>query len=224
MCGRFSLAYEDWGEMLDYFGVENAIFTEPPRYNVAPGQDVAAVIGRPDKRRIGMLKWGLIPSFAKDEKTAIKSINARLETVASKPMFRTLMARKRCVIPADGFYEWKRIGESKRPYRIVTKDRPFFGFAGLYDTWVGQDGHRVSTCVILTTKPNDVMREIHDRMPVILTREMENLWLDSTVSDIDHLVERVGSYPSDLMRAYPVSPIVGNVRNDSPECLQPIAE
>lgn len=222
MCGRFSLAYEDWGEMLDYWGVQNAEFVQPPRYNVAPGQEIAAIIGASSGRRVGLLKWGLVPNFAKDTKTSMQSINARLETVNEKPMFRRLVARKRCLIPADGFFEWKRQEGGKEPYRIVVKDRPFFGLAGLYDTFINPAGERLSTCLILTTRPNPLMAEIHNRMPVILSREAEAVWLDNTVTDGEVACSVLGSYSADEMAAYRVSPMVGNVRNDSPECIQSI--
>lgn len=222
VCGRFSLAYEDWGTMLDYFAVQNAGFVQPPRYNVAPGQQISAIIDAPGGRRIGLLKWGLIPGFAKDAKSAMQSINARLETVNQKPMFKRLVSRKRCLIPADGFFEWKRTGTSKEPYRMTVKDRPFFGFAGLYDTWVSPEGERISTCLILTTTPNALMAPIHNRMPVILSREGEDMWLDSSVSDGELACSLLGSYSSDEMTAYRVASSVGNVRNDSPECIAPL--
>lgn len=222
MCGRFSLAYEDWGEMLNYWGVVNTDFAQGPRYNVAPGQDISAVIDSPSGHRIGRLRWGLVPSFAVNSKPAIQSINARLETVLQKPMFKRLVARRRCVIPTDGFFEWKRSGANKQPYRIVIDERPFFGFAGLYDTWTRPDGTRVSTCLILTTKANEMMAEIHDRMPVILTEEAEKIWLDSGISDGEFVCSSLDPYPARHMRAYPVSSLVGNVRNDSKACIEPL--
>jgi putative SOS response-associated peptidase YedK len=222
VCGRFSLAYEDWGEMLDYWGIINTDFSEGSRYNVAPGQEISAIIDSPTGHRIGRLKWGLVPNFAKDSKSAIQSINARLETALSKPMFRKLVTRRRCVIPADGFFEWKRSGSNKQPYRIVIDNRPFFGLAGLYDIWTGPDGTRLSTCLILTTKPNEVMSEIHDRMPVILTAEAEKVWLDSGITDGELACSLLGPYSAHHMRAYPVSPLVGNVRNDSKDCIVPL--
>lgn len=221
MCGRFTLAYEDWGTMLEYWAVSNLVFEQSPRYNVAPGQDIAAIVAGRDERRVGMLKWGLVPNWAKSEKAMHPPINARAETLLDKPTFKQLVSRKRCLIPADGFYEWKAVAGSKakQPYRIVTTDRPFFGFAGLYDTWVNDAGDRVSTCAIITTKPNALMKDIHNRMPAILARGSEDIWLDHAVTDGELAHSLLQPYPAEQMRAYPVSQSVGNFRNDTSDCL-----
>jgi len=221
MCGRFSLAYEDWGSMLEYWAVSNLVFEQAPRYNVAPGQDIAAIVAGRGERRIGMLKWGLVPSWARQEKAMHQAINARAETLLDKSTFKQLLSRKRCLIPADGFYEWKQGPgrKAKQPYRIVTNDRPFFGFAGLYDTWVNADGERVSTCAIITTQANALIQEIHNRMPVILARGSEDIWLDHDVTDDELAHALLQAYPAELLRAYPVSSLVGNFRNDTAQCL-----
>ncbi|MCL6453122.1 MAG: SOS response-associated peptidase [Alicyclobacillus sp.] len=224
MCGRFSLAYENWGEMLSYFAVSNRLFERPPRYNLAPGQEIAAIVAGRGERRVGLLRWGLVPSWAQHPNALYQAINARAETLLEKPTFRQLLVRKRCVILADGFYEWQQrpLKKQKQPYRIVT-DRPFFGFAGLYDTWLSPDGERLHTCTIITTAANDCVAPIHRRMPVILQESAEDVWLDPAVTETELLRAQLQPFPAERMHAYPVSPMVGNVRNDSPDCLREAA-
>ncbi|CAI8947682.1 Abasic site processing protein [Brevibacillus sp. IT-7CA2] len=170
MCGRFTLMtnLEKWSER---FQIEVIPFDWPSRYNIAPSQMVAAVISDHGQRRLGQLRWGLVPSWARDEKIGNKIINARAETLTEKPAFKNLFARKRCIILADGFYEWQKIGKGRRPMRIVMKTGEPFAFAGLFDTWTSPSGDKLHTCTIVTTKPNDVVADIHDRMPVILHQE-----------------------------------------------------
>ncbi|GIQ69206.1 putative SOS response-associated peptidase YoqW [Xylanibacillus composti] len=193
-----------------------------PRYNVAPGQLIPAIVHDGTKNRLGELKWGLVPNWAQDAKGGFKMINARAETVREKPAFRASFQRKRCIIPADGFYEWKETKDRrKQPMRIVLRDRSLFAMAGLYDTWMAPDGSKLSTCTIITTAPNALMRDIHDRMPVILRREDEALWLDRRESNEDRLLALLQPYPADEMEAYPVSPKVGSVKNDDPDCAEP---
>jgi putative SOS response-associated peptidase YedK len=150
-------------------------------------------------------------------------INARAETLLEKPAFRSLVARRRCLIPADGFYEWQKNGKAKQPMRIVLKDRQLFSMAALYDIWVKPDGSKLSTCSIITTAPNTLMEPIHNRMPVILRREDEQEWLDRNNQDVHELVSLLKPYDAEQMTAYPVSAIVGNVRNDSEACIQETA-
>lgn len=220
MCGRYTLAYEDFRFMLEYYGIANTDFNYPPRYNVAPGQQVPAVIHDGKGRRIGLLKWGLVPSWAEDEKSGFKMINARAETVTKRAAFKNLIRRKRCLIPADGFYEWKKTDRGKQPMRIVLKSSKLFSFAGLYDTWLSDAGEKLSTCTIITTEANELMQEIHTRMPVILREYQEELWVNRDSTDEQVLTSLLTSYPSEDMRAYPVSKIVGNVNNDVPECIE----
>ncbi|QDX94370.1 SOS response-associated peptidase [Brevibacillus laterosporus] len=163
---------------------------------------------------MGQLRWGLIPSWSKDEKMAYKMINAKAETIREKPSFKNLFIRKRCIIPADGFYEWMKIGNDKQPMRIMVKDKGVFSLAGLYDTWKSPDGGRINTCTIITTKPNTLMADIHDRMPVIIKREDESLWLNRDVQDGELLESLLLPFEEEQMQAYPVSKMVGNVRND----------
>lgn len=221
MCGRFTLTVP-LEELMLRFGVEEISFDYVPRYNIAPGQPVTAVIAQGGHKRIGQLKWGLVPSWAKDVSIAYKTINAKSETVADKPAFKNSFQRKRCLIPADGFYEWQKSGTSKQPMRILLKEREIFSMAGLYDTWNAPDGTKLHTCTILTTKPNPLVSPIHDRMPVILRREDEALWLDRERFDSDRLHSLLTSYPEEEMFAYPVAAMVGNVKNELPDCIAKI--
>lgn len=226
MCGRFTLTIT-LDELYEIFRAEDYGNFDPasykPRYNVAPTQMVPAIIGSDTGRRLGQLKWGLIPSWSKVEGIGMKTINARAETVAEKPAFRTPFLRKRCLVLADGFYEWKKAGSSKQPYRIVTTDRPAFAMAGLYDTWINPQGDKVSSCTIITTTPNSLMADIHDRMPVILTPDNEGVWLDKGNQDIELLKSLLVPYDAAKMRAYKVSSAVGNVRNSGPELIEQLA-
>jgi putative SOS response-associated peptidase YedK len=217
MCGRFTLAYEDFEWMYEYFHVEDNGFRYPPRYNIAPGQDVVAIISDGQKRRMGLLKWGLIPSWSQTGKTRFKTFNARAETLLVKPTFKHLVSRKRCLIPADGFFEWHR--NTRRPHRIRLKKRDVFAFAGLYDTWRGPNGETVSSCTIITCQPNWFMASIHNRMPVILSREAEDIWLDRGTT-APEIVTSVLRPTEEEMYAYPVNPAVGNVQNDGPDCVE----
>lgn len=221
MCGRFTLT-EDWAFMLDYFGISASTYDQSPRYNIAPGQHVAAIISDGEERRIGPLKWGLVPSWAKDAKIGALTVNARAETLDEKPAFKPLLSRKRCLIPADGFYEWKKIAKKKQPMRMVLTDRKVFAFAGLYDTWIQPNGNKLSTCTLITTKSNDLMAEIHDRMPAILLPGNEEHWLDRGIEDPGKIISLLAPYPSEYMRAYPVGSLVGNVKNDVVECIEEI--
>jgi putative SOS response-associated peptidase YedK len=218
MCGRFTLT-PTIDELLAYYGVENLPFDYEPRYNIAPTQPIVAVIEDKGERRIGQLRWGLIPPWAKDEKIAYSMINAKAETVAEKPAFKNAFKRKRCLIPADGFYEWQKNENGKQPMRIMLKEQSIFSMAGIYDTWTTPEGTKMHTCSIITTKPNKLMEPIHDRMPVILRREDEGIWLDREKQDVDLLQSLLVPYPEEEMYAYPVAAMVGNVRNDVPECI-----
>ncbi|MFG0216455.1 SOS response-associated peptidase [Brevibacillus porteri] len=222
MCGRFTLVtnQELWNAR---FQIEVTPFEIQPRYNIAPGQLIPAIISDQGKRRIGQLKWGLVPAWAQDEKSGYKMINARSETLTEKPAFRRLFERKRCIIPADGFFEWMKLGKAKQPMRIMMKSGELFAFAGLFDTWASPIGDKLHTCTIITTKPNDVVADIHDRMPVILRQEDEGIWLDREKFDSDLLQSLLVPYDSDMMRAYPVSTMVGSPKNDLPQCIQEIA-
>lgn len=222
MCGRFTLAVTP-DQLQLRFDAESLTFEIEPRYNIAPGQPITAVIEDRGERRIGQLRWGLVPYWAKDEKIGYKMINAKSETIQEKPAFKTPFLRKRCLIPADGFYEWQKTATGKQPMRIVRKDEGIFAMAGLYDTWTTPDGSKLHTCTVLTTRPNELMSTIHDRMPVILRREDEAIWLNREKQDAELLQSLLVPYPPEEMRAYPVHAMVGNVKNDVPECIQSLA-
>ena len=168
------------------------------------------------------MKWGLIPHWAKDASVATSTINAKSETVATKPAFRDPFKYRRCLIPADAFYEWKKNGASKQPYCFEVKNGELFAFAGLWDGWKDGNGNWLRTCTILTTMPNSVTSAIHDRMPVILDRESYDLWLDPGMQDVAGISELLKPYDARLMRHYPVSSRVNHVGNDDEECSRPI--
>jgi putative SOS response-associated peptidase YedK len=222
MCGRFTLNVTP-DQLQLRFDAESLTFEIEPRFNIAPGQSIAAVIADRGERRIGQLRWGLVPFWAKDEKIGYKMINAKSETVQEKPAFKSSFLRKRCLIPADGFYEWQKTADGKQPMRIVMKNEEIFAMAGLYDTWTAPDGSKLHTCTVLTTKPNELMSSIHDRMPVILRREDEAIWLDREKQDAELLQSLLVPYPQEEMRAYPVHAMVGNVKNDLPACIESLA-
>ncbi len=222
MCGRYTITVSLEELMMRYMiGVTNVPYHRP-KYNVAPGQMIAAIVSDGKTNRLGELKWGLVPPWAEDEKIGNKMLNARAETAAEKPAFRGPLRRKRCLIPADGFYEWRKDENGKQPMRIVLKQGGLFSMAGLYETWVAPDGRRVNSCTILTTEPNALMAPIHNRMPVILRAEDEALWLDRSVEEPAKLQHLFAPYPDDALEAYPVGQAVGSVRHDEPSCIEPL--
>ncbi|WP_282935675.1 SOS response-associated peptidase [Paenibacillus sp. RC67] len=225
MCGRYTITVTFEELMLHFLLGDNVTAKYEPRYNIAPGQWIPAIIGgeTPADRRLGELRWGLVPNWSKEEKSGVNPINLRAETVSEKPSFQKLLTRKRCLIPSDGFYEWKKSGKSsKQPVRFTLKTGSLFGMAGLYDTWVQADGGRLHTCTILTTTPNKLVSEVHERMPVILTEESESIWLDRKVTEVQKLQPLLVPYPADLMTSYEVDSKVGNVRYDKPDCIDPL--
>ncbi|MGC1309933.1 MAG: SOS response-associated peptidase [Phormidesmis sp.] len=193
-----------------------------PRYNIAPTQPVSAIAQPGADREYRMFQWGLVPSWAKDPSIGNRMINARAETVAEKPSFRAPFKRRRCLILADGFYEWKREGKQKQPYYIQV-GQDLFGFAGLWEKWESGDGSYLETCTILTTAPNELMETIHNRMPVIVHPEDYDLWLDPDLQDGRHLQHLLRPYEAEAMALYPVSNTVNSPRNETPECIEPIA-
>ena len=225
MCGRFVLK-APFSELVRLYNVTNNLNLEP-RYNIPPTENIAAV--RPDPvgtgRRLDMLRWGLVPWWAKDLKVSFSNINAKAETVAEKPAFRDAFRERRCVIPADGFYEWKKIdAKTKQPYAIVMKDRSVFGFAGLWERWKDRaSGEMIQSCTIITTTPNEVCAALHDRMPVILEPKDYARWLSEEATDPPHLMAMLRPYPAEAMEAYPVSARVGNVKNTDATLFEPLA-
>src|SRR5215216_3572508 len=176
MCGRYTLR-TPVDTLAEAFEIEEYPSSIVPSYNIAPTQEVAAVVEEDEKRKLEMLRWGLIPSWAKDPAIGNKMINARAETLAEKPSFRTALKRRRCLVVADGFYEWKKTGGGKTPMYVQLKDGQPFGFAGLWEAWQSPEDGLIKTCTIITTTPNELLADIHDRMPVILPREAYDRWL-----------------------------------------------
>lgn len=228
MCGRFALMTPT--EMLvKLFDVpETAVESLPPsipRYNIAPTQPVVAIrLDENGERDLTFFHWGLIPSWSKDIQMGSRMINARSETVTEKPSFRNAFKRRRCLIPADGFYEWQKQADGKQPMFIRPSEggeRPF-ALAGLWEFWSDPDGGTIQSCTILTTTPNELMASIHNRMPVIVEPEDFDLWLNPE-PDPEQGLHLLRPYPAEKMVAYPVSTVVNNPRNDVPECVQPIA-
>jgi putative SOS response-associated peptidase YedK len=191
-----------------------------PRYNIAPGQDVLCVI-RDGENRIEHLRWGLIPFWAKDPAIGNRLINARAETVAEKPSFRSAFAKRRCLVVADGFYEWRPEGKRKVPVYIFLKSKKPFGFAGLYENWKDPGGREIRTCTIITTEANDLVRPIHDRMPVILPEGVEDRWLDPSEGSRERLQAILTPYPAGEMAAFDVTSIVNSAAHDAPDCITP---
>ncbi|AST91283.1 MULTISPECIES: SOS response-associated peptidase [Sutcliffiella] len=221
MCGRFTLI-TTFEYLISEFDIQLAFDEElfANSYNIAPTQQIVSIINDGTNNRMGHLKWGLIPSWAKDEKMASKMINARSETVDEKPSFKRSFYQRRCLIPMDSFYEWKRDGKAKIPMRIKMKDDSLFGVAGLWDTWKAPSGEAVHTCTVLTTEPNDLLTDIHDRMPVILPKEKQSIWLDPATKDKTELKSLLIPYNSDEMIAYEVSPKVNSTRNNSIDLIE----
>lgn len=225
VCGRFTLRAR-LQEIRDEFALLRAVEIGE-RYNIAPTQQVAAVrLGDDGERELVSLKWGLIPSWATDQKISYSTINARAETVADKPAFRSAFKSRRCLVVADGYYEWKIIGgpkskPTKQPYRIHRPDDRPFGMAGLWDCW-DHDGRAIESCTIIVTSANAKLAGIHDRMPCIVPHDEYGLWLDPEFQGRDKLLSLLQPSPDAMFESYAVSPTVGNVKNQSPELLKPI--
>lgn len=221
MCGRYTLTTQV--EVLaEEFGLSGPLPEIPPSYNVAPTEQVAAVIAGDGGRRLEMLKWGLIPAWADGPEIGSRMINARSETAHEKPSFRRAFRERRCLIPADGFYEWQRTDNVKQPFHIRMRSGRPFAFAGLWESWK-DSGSEIKSCTILTTEANGLVGEIHPRMPVVLAPEDYGLWLDTDVREAELLLPLLEPYPDDVMEAYPVSRFVNNPSNDDERCVEPVA-
>ncbi len=221
MCGRYRLSRRKQ-LVEEYFGTISEEYEWSPRYNVAPSQSVLTVRqnAREPVRTLATMRWGLIPPWSKDPSVGHKGINARSETVATTASFREPFRSRRCLIPADGFYEWKWEGKIKQPYCFEVNDGELFAFAGLWDRWRNPKGDVVETCSILTTTPNSLLADIHDRMPVILKPNDYDLWLDPAFRDTASVSEMLKPFDAALMRRYPVSTRVNQVQNDDPDCAK----
>lgn len=219
MCGRYRLSRRK-KLVEEYFDSTSDIEGWTPRYNIAPTQPVAIIRQNPKEpvRELSLVRWGLIPSWSKDGSGAAKMINARSETASEKPAFRDALKFRRCLVPADGFYEWQRLGKGKQPYCFEVREGDLFAFAGIWDRWRGADGTTVETCSILTTTPNAVTSAIHDRMPVILNSDCHDLWLDPGMRDVRVASEMLMPYDARLMRCYPISSRINQVANDDADC------
>jgi len=225
MCGRFTLT-ATFTEIIDRFDIQQYIDEElyHPNYNAAPSQPVLAVINDGDKNRLGYLRWGLIPQWAKDPKIGYKMINARAETLTEKPSYRNSYKKRRCLVIADSFYEWKRHDDkSKTPMRIKLKSDKLFAMAGLWEFWKSPTtGEIIYSCTVITTQPNELVKDIHDRMPLILKPEDEKVWLDTSIDDSEYLNDLLKPLPENLMEAYQVSSLVNSSKNNSPNLIQKI--
>jgi putative SOS response-associated peptidase YedK len=221
MCGRFYLDVEQ-DKLIAQFGLKDA----PPlvaRFNIAPSQDIAAVRMGESGRELVMLHWGLIPFWAKEEKLAFSTINARADTAATKPAFREAFKHRRCLIPASGFFEWKAVKGGKQPYCIRGKDGELIGLAGLWEHWEDREsGKVVESCTILVTDANEAVRSIHERMPVILDPDDYDTWLDPTITDPLALNPLLRPWPNERTTLFTVSKRINNPRNDDPECIAPL--
>ena len=230
MCGRFTLRASP-AEVARRFDLEEgatgeALAQRGPRYNIAPGQEVAVVRAAPDAagRVLEWRRWGLVPRWAEDPSIGHRMINARAETAAERPAFREAFRRRRCIVPADSFYEWAGSDRGRQPYRIARVDGDLFGIAGLFETWRGAGGEVLDSCTLLTVAANRVVGRLHDRMPVLLEPDAYAAWLDPTLEDRGVLAGLLAPCPDERLTLHPVSARVNDVRNDGPELLDPAPE
>ena len=222
MCGRIALHHSD-DVILEHFRVEQAEIDLQPRYNIAPSQPVAVVVNE-GKRALAEHRWGLIPSWAKDAKIGNRMINARSETVAEKPAFRAALKARRCLIPASGFYEWKKRGEQRVPHYIRRADAEPLGLAGLWEEWRAPGGQALRTCTIITTQANPFMARLHHRMPVILNPDQGAAWLDPELAGPQELLAQLPPHPADYLASHLVSRQVNSPAFDSPACIEPVGD
>ncbi len=223
MCGRFTLTV-DTSQLQETFPWLHIDHEVVPRFNIAPSQPVA-VVPNNNENKLEYFNWGLIPSWAKDPEIGNRMINARAETLAEKPSFRTALRRRRCLVLASGFYEWRKDpnGKTKTPMYVRLNTGKPFGFAGLWDAWNSPDGSTILSCTIITTRPNSLMETIHNRMPVIVPEGAYDLWLDSGEHNPEELNPILMPYPADEMVAFPVSRMVNSPEIDLPKCIEPIS-
>ncbi len=222
MCGRYSLICTD--DLGNRFRVYDPSIGRRSRFNVAPSQAMPVVV-RGERTEMALMQWGLVPRWAGNPATARRPINARAETLAERPIFRGLLARNRCLVPASGFYEWNRDDGGRRtPFYFRLRDADLFAFAGLYDVWHDVDGAALATYTLITTAANEVVAPLHDRMPAILRREDEERWLADEPPAPEELAALLGPYPAEAMEAYPVSARVGSPSVDDPFLIAPLEE
>jgi putative SOS response-associated peptidase YedK len=225
MCGRYTLT-TDLSFLQARFGFEVEEVPFAPRYNISPTQDVVTVVNNGSRNQGCLMRWGLVPFWAKDPTIGNRMINARAETVVENRVFRQVFPKQRCLVVADSFYEWRKNGKSKIPMRIMLKSGEPFAFAGLWSTWRPKgdlESGPLYSCTIITTVPNALMEPIHSRMPVILTPEAEAIWLDTGHMDTAELRELLLPYPAAEMRVCEVSTLVNSPRNNDPRCIEPVS-
>ncbi len=222
MCGRFTLSTPPTA-IADHFGLDEVPELEA-RFNVAPGQSIATVSGEGTRPTLCLRRWGLVPSWAVDSKIGNRLINARAETVAEKPSFRSALRRRRCLVPADGFYEWAGSKGSKQAYFIGLQGRALFAFAGLWERWTDPDGEVLESCSLLTTAAAERLRALHDRMPVIVDPADYGLWIDPEVKEPDLVSPVIDRNLGGALEFYPISQYVNDVRHDDPRCLEASAD
>ena len=216
MCGRFGFIPRTY--FPKRFGIQEKLPEIKPHFNITPGMQMPIII-KNSPNSVVMMRWGFIPFWAKDPKIGNRLINARAETVAEKPAFRTPFKKHRCLVLADGFYEWDKKGVKRVPYRVVLKDERPFAFAGICDYWKDEKGKELKSFSIITTDANEMIAKIHDRMPVILSKKDEKVWLDPAL-DITKAIKMLHPYPSEEMKMYPVSTLVNKPENDLPEVIK----
>lgn len=222
MCGRFT-QYSAIEVLEQTFGIEKVTCTAAPSYNIAPTRKILAVIQREEKR-LGRLRWGFVPSWARDFSGSLPMINARLETAFEKPFFKAAFSRRRCLIPADGFFEWQREGKEKKPWYFTLPGGGPMMFAGIFETWKGESGDARHTCAILTTGAGPQVAPVHGRMPLIIARELADPWLDPSLGDPARVMEIARLARVWELAARPVSPLVNNATNDQPACIEGISD
>ncbi len=224
MCGRYTLSrrHEELIRAFDIARASEALHGTGPRYNIAPGTGVVAVWDDRDReaRAADILMWGLVPGWAREPEIGRRLINARAETAAQKPAFKSAMRYRRCLIPADGFFEWKRDGRAKQPYYFQVEDGRLFAFAGLWEHWMSPDGSEIRSCAVLTTEANARVARVHDRMPVIISEPDYDRWLDPALQDAKGVADLLGPIPAEVMRCYAVSSRVNGVREDGPHLIE----
>lgn len=222
MCGRFAL-FSHMKVLMERFGITRVEFDPGQRYNVAPEEQISIIIQEEDDRRIVAAKWGLVPFWSKKPETEYSTINARAETLHARPTFRHSLEKRRCLIPVDGFYEWAGKKGKKTPYFIHEKDHQPIAFAGLYDVWHSPDGDQyLLSAAIVTTTPNAVMWPIHNRMPVVLSREEEGVWLDASIVDFSQIRPMMDPAPDDTLEAHVVSTYVNDPSHKGSQCIEPV--
>lgn len=222
MCGRYTYFPKEFTDLRVRWNLDNDPSLFGARYNICPGQEVPVIINSHGSNRIGPMRWGLVPSWAKDEKVGYKMINARSESLAERPAFKNLVERRRCLILSSGFYEWRPDGAGKVPHFIYLKNQEPFAFAGLWDLWHKRDGTKLATCTIVTCGANEMMQPLHPRMPVILSRDDEQRWLETEAAGFETIRPMLHAYPAERMAFHPVSTLVNTPVNDRFECTLPL--